>query len=144
MKNNLTSVLLFIIKLVLGITFIYSSYHKIDDPAGFAKILYGYGLFPEFSINILAICVPFIELTSGFCLIFGLFPRSALLIINLLMFFFIILITVNLIRGHQFDCGCFSSLSTQNQTLLSIYSLIRDVILLAAGIFLFEKAYKPH
>ena len=143
MKNNLTSILLFTCKVVLGITFIYSSFHKIEDPAGFAKILYGYGMFPHFSINILAICVPFVELTTGFCIIFGLYPRSALLIINTLLVLFILLISFNLVRGHQFDCGCFSSLPTQNQTLLNIYSLIRDIILLGAGIFLYKKAYNP-
>ncbi|MBW2000476.1 MAG: hypothetical protein JRJ29_21270, partial [Deltaproteobacteria bacterium] len=31
---------------ILGITFIYASYHKIVSPADFARIVYGYDLFP--------------------------------------------------------------------------------------------------
>ncbi|MBU2454399.1 MAG: DoxX family membrane protein, partial [Proteobacteria bacterium] len=101
--NKNTVILLFFIKLLLGITFIYASYHKIADPDGFAKIIYGYDIFPGFSINILAITIPFLELTAGFSLIFGLFPRSALLIINGLLLGFILVIGFNLLRGHQFD-----------------------------------------
>ncbi len=127
--------MLFAIKLGLGIVFVYSSFHKIEDPAAFAKILFGYDIFPHISINALAIIVPFVELTCGFCLIFGLFPRSAVLIINVMLILFILLIGFNLIRGHQFDCGCFSSLSTQDQTLLNIYSLLRDIVFLWAGIY---------
>ena len=135
MKNNITSAVLFGIKLVLGIVFIYSSFHKIEDPAGFAKIIYGYGLFPGFSINLLAITVPFIELTAGFCLVFGLFPRSAVIIINTLLLLFIISIAFNLLRGHQFDCGCFSLAEAGDQTLLNVFSLFRDIVLFGAGVY---------
>lgn len=126
------------IKLVLGITFVSASYHKIADPAGFAKILYGYAIFPEFSINILAITIPFIELVAGFSLIFGLYPRSALLLINSLLIGFILALGFNLLRGHQFDCGCFS-ISTQSQALSNLSLLIRDILLLGSGIYLFKR-----
>jgi putative oxidoreductase len=137
-KNDYTTVLVFIIKLVLGITFIYASFHKIEDPAGFAKILYGYSIFPGFSINILAITIPFIELVAGFSIIMGLIPRSALLIINTMLLLFILAIGFNLLRGHQFDCGCFST-STQPSTLSNVYLLIRDVLLLGSGMFMWKK-----
>jgi len=138
MKNNYAVILVFIIKLVLGITFIYASFHKIEDPAGFAKILYGYSIFPVFSINILAITFPFIELVAGLSLIMGLFPRSALLIINSMLLLFIFAIGFNLLRGHQFDCGCFAG-SSQPSTLSNIYLLIRDLLLLGAGVFMWKK-----
>jgi hypothetical protein len=138
MKNNYLGIILFVIKLTLGITFIYASYHKIADPAGFAKILYGYGILPRVSINILAIAVPFIELVAGFSLILGMFPRSALLIINGLLLVFILMIGFNLLRGHQFDCGCFA-FSNQPHTLSNIYLLSRDFLMLVAGIYTFRK-----
>lgn len=138
MKNNYTLILLFFIKLMLGATFVYASYHKIADPAGFAKILYGYGIFPDFSINILAITIPFVELTAGFSLIFGLFPRSALMLINVLLLGFILVIGFNLLRGHQFDCGCFS-FSSHSQPWSNIHLLVRDILMLGAGIYLWQK-----
>jgi len=126
--------LCFIIRLVLGMTFIGASYHKIADPAGFAKILYGYAVFPNISINVLAITIPFIELVAGFSLVLGLLPRSALMIINALLFLFILVIGFNLLRGHQFDCGCFS-FSHQSHTASNISLLIRDVLLLGSGMY---------
>ena len=133
-KNN--TILIFLIKLILGITFVYASWHKIADPAGFAKILYGYAIFPGFSINILAIIIPFMELIAGFSLVFGLFPRSALLIINALLLGFILSIGFNLLRGHTFACGCFSSSS---QDVSGVYTLIRNLLFLLLGIYMWVK-----
>ncbi|MBU8910067.1 MAG: DoxX family membrane protein [Desulfobacterales bacterium] len=141
MKNNINTVILFLIRLILGVTFVYAGYHKIADPAGFAKILYGYALFPGFSINILAITVPFIEFVSGFCLIFNFLPRPALLQINVLLSGFILIIGFNLLRGHQFDCGCFV-FSSQNQTAANINLLIRDILFLLSGIYMWMKIKK--
>ena len=90
----------------LGIIFIYASYHKIIAPDHFAKIIYGYYLFPDFFINLIAIILPFLELFSGLALLLGIYPRSAALIINGMLLVFIIALSINLIRGQEFDCGC--------------------------------------
>ncbi len=129
--------LLWLIRLVLGLTFIYASLHKILHPADFARILYGYDIFPEAVINILAIWVPFLELVAGTCLILGFFPASALLIINALLLGFVLVVGFNLIRGHEFDCGCFS-LAARSEPLSAVWLLVRDLVLLAAGTFLYR------
>jgi len=113
LKNNLkilfhSNWIELFIRWLIGITFIYASYHKIVEPAHFAKIIYGYYLFPEFIINLTAIILPYLELLSGIALILGIYPRSALLILESLLFAFIVALSINLIRGHNFDCGCFS------------------------------------
>ena len=124
---------------ILGITFIYASLHKIISPADFAKIVYGYDLFPEMFINLIAIVIPFLELVTGFALIIGLYPRSAAIIINILLLFFITVLAINLIRGHEFDCGCFSA-GQSGYTSSSEVTLVRDVIYFILGmqIVLFE------
>lgn len=118
---------------ILGIVFIYASIHKIINPASFAKIIYGYGLFPDFSINLIAIILPFAELFSGCFLILGIYPRSALLVVNLMLLAFIIAISINLIRGYEFDCGCFST----GQATPAKELLIRDIIYFALGLTAF-------
>lgn len=124
-----------LLRLVLGLTFIWASWDKMVNPGEFAKIIYGYGVFPEISINAIAIVLPYIELLSGICLISGIWPRSALFIVNALLTAFILLIGFNLVRGHTFDCGCFSVSDTQGA--VSAWSLlIRDLLLLLAGIYL--------
>lgn len=137
-KTDYTFILVFLFKLILGISFIWASYTKIQDPAAFAKIIYGYDLFPGFSINIIAIVVPFIELVVGFSLIMRLYPKSALLVINIMLVVFICLIGFNLIRGHEFDCGCFGSTGLSS-TASAVVSLVRDFVMLGMGVFLWKK-----
>lgn len=91
----------------LGIIFITASYYKIVSPEHFAKAIYGYDLFPDYSINLIAIIFPYMECLSGICLILGIYRRGAVLLVNAMIAGFIIILSVNLARGHQFDCGCF-------------------------------------
>jgi hypothetical protein len=125
---------------ILGITFIYASFHKIIAPADFAKILYGYDLFPGVLINLITVVLPFVELFSGLALILGIYPRSAALIVNGMLLSFIIALSINLVRGHEFDCGCFSSGQTGHTSSVELL-LVRDIIYFVMGlqVFLYGK-----
>ena len=124
----------------LGATFIYASYSKILAPAVFAKIIYGYDLFPAVLINLFAIILPFVELIAGLALVIGFYPRSASLIINALLLAFIISLSINIIRGHEFDCGCFT-INADSQSTFSGPLLIRDFFYLALGVYVFFFRY---
>jgi uncharacterized membrane protein YphA (DoxX/SURF4 family) len=128
---------------IIGLTFIYASYHKIFAPADFAKIVYGYDLFPHNAINLIAIILPFIELIAGLALILGIYPRSAVSIINGMLAAFIIVLSINLIRGHEFNCGCFSA-KEAGYFSSTEFTLVRDIIYLLLGlqIFLFSGTRK--
>ncbi|MCF8070347.1 MAG: DoxX family membrane protein [Desulfobacterales bacterium] len=138
MNNNLKGLLqndrlVFIIRWCIGFTFIYASFNKIIAPAAFAKIIYGYGLFPNSIINVIAIVLPFLELSTGLSLIFGIYIRAATLIISIMIALFIAILSFNLIRGYEFDCGCFSSIKTSySRAVLS--SIGRDVVILAGAL----------
>jgi putative oxidoreductase len=125
---------------ILGMTFIYASYYKILSPAEFAKMVYGYNLFPEVLINLIAIVLPFVELFSGLSLLLGIYPRSAALIINGLLLAFIFILAINIIRGHEFDCGCFSAGKAGSPEMM----VARDVVYLIMGlqVFLFNGVRK--
>jgi len=125
---------------ILGITFIYASYYKILSPTDFAKMVYGYNLFPEVLINLIAIFLPFVELISGLSLLLGIYPRSAALITNGLLLAFIFILAINIIRGHEFDCGCFSTGKAGSPKMM----VARDVIYLIMGlqVFLFNGVRK--
>lgn len=133
------------LRLIIGLTFVVASIGKIGDPGKFATIIYGYYLFPGWIINFSAIVLPFVELFSGMALILGVVPRSALMIINTLLFIFIVAITVNLLRGHQFDCGCFSLTETSSAS-SALWLLIRDIALFFSAIYLFYllQTNRPH
>ncbi len=123
-----------VVRWFLGIIFLYASYHKIVSPAHFAKIIYGYYLFPDVSINIIAIVLPFLELFSGLALILGIYPRSAAVIINGMLLGFIIALSINMIREQQFDCGCFS-FDEGGHALTAGQMLVRDIIFFVLGLY---------
>lgn len=121
---------------ILGITFIYASYHKIVSPGDSAKIIYGYDLLPDVLINLIAIILPFVELFSGLALILGIYPVSAVLIVNGMLLTFIIALSINLVRGHEFDCGCFSFGKTgYSSSMLQV--LVRDIMYFFLGLQVF-------
>ena len=121
---------------ILGGMFVYASYNKVLAPAVFAKIIYGYGLFPAMFINLIAIIVPFLELVAGLALIVGFYPRSAALIVNAMLLVFITALSINLIRGHEFDCGCFS-INASTQESYAGPLIIRDFLILVLGVHVF-------
>ncbi|HBF43846.1 MAG TPA: protein MauE [Desulfobacteraceae bacterium] len=129
------------IRWIMGLTFIYASYHKIVAPADFAKIIYGYDLFPNALINLIAIAVPFIEFILGLSLILGFYPQSAALIFNGLLFAYTVVLSINLIRGYEFDCGCFA-INSGNHATFPAQMLIRNLVFLALGlnVFLFKNS----
>ena len=121
---------------ILGVIFVFASYNKILAPAAFAKIIYGYDLFPAVLINLIAIIVPFLEFVAGLALIIGFYPRSAALIVNGMLLVFITALSINLIRGHEFDCGCFSIAADSQETFAGPL-IIRDFLILALGLHVF-------
>jgi len=118
---------------LLGGLFVLASAHKIMDPAGFAKIIFGYDLFPPEAINLIAIILPYVELTAGLALILGFYPRAAAVILSGLLLAFILAIAINAARGHVFDCGCFSSGEAALWQNSPGWMLGRNVLLLLMG-----------
>jgi uncharacterized membrane protein YphA (DoxX/SURF4 family) len=124
---------------ILGLTFVYSSIPKILSPDDFARIVYGYDLFPHVLINLIAIIIPFLQLVAGLALIAGFYPRSAAIIINVMLLAFTAALMINIIRGHEFDCGCFSA-GQSGYAGSSEVTVARDILYFLCGmlIILFE------
>ncbi len=118
---------------VLGITFLYASIHKIVDPGKFAEVIYGYDLFPDYTINLIAIVIPFFELCMALALILGIYPRTAALIMAIMLLAFMTALSINLIRDLAFDCGCFSFSDRPTRSAV-ILLLARDVIYFIFGL----------
>lgn len=123
---------LFVCRFVLGGIFIYASIDKIAHPDAFAKIIYNYRLFPDFSVYLLAIIVPWIEMITGLFLVSGLFKKTAAIMLSVLISLFIIALSINLIRGLDFNCGCFTTVSSGKSDPLGL--VIRDILLLIPGL----------
>jgi uncharacterized membrane protein YphA (DoxX/SURF4 family) len=130
-----------IFRLILGFTFIYASLDKISHPDQFARIVFNYHILPRFLINLYAVTLPWVEFLAGLFLIFGVFTESASLLICFLLSVFIVAISINLFRGVNLNCGCFSTDPTGTKEGAKL--LIKDFIFLFLGIivFFFNKSY---
>ncbi len=133
--------LILLFRLVLGITFIYASRDKIANPDQFARIIFNYHILPHFLINIYAVTLPWVEFLAGLFLIFGVFTESASLLICFLLLVFVVAISINLYRGVNLNCGCFSTDPAGAKEGAKL--LIKDFVFLFLGIMilLFNKNF---
>ena len=107
MKTRTT--LLFICRAVVAIVFIAAACPKIMAPHEFAIAVFRYQILPSGMINIVAIYLPWLELLAGLWLLF--IPKGrdgAAFILLALLLFFTTAIIVNIFRGIDIACGCFS------------------------------------
>jgi len=92
-----------------GVIFVLAALHKIASPAQFARIVDNYRLLAPGLVNLAAIILPWIELTGGLVILTCPWRNAASLVLFCLTALFIVAITINLLRGIEFDCGCFGS-----------------------------------
>lgn len=96
-------------RLVIGGVFVYASLYKIVEPGSFAKSIWYYHMVPGGLINLLAICLPWLELLAGMGLLFGVLYRGSVLSVNLMTLMFMIALASAISRGLSIDCGCFKA-----------------------------------
>ncbi len=131
-KIVLSKHLTFLFRLFLGILFIYASVDKILHPAEFAKIVYNFHILPGFLINIFATILPWVEFLTGVFLILGIALDSVAFLASTLIAVFIIALGINLIRGLDINCGCFSTAASSKSNLSK--RVMEDVIFLAMSV----------
>jgi putative oxidoreductase len=122
------------VRTLLGTVFLRDSIGKILHPAGFAKQICGYQLLPESWIGAAAISLPRLEIVLGCFLIVVLWLPGAIAIKSLLFAFFLLALLINLFRGPDVDCGCFSTSSAGHGSRWTY--LLRDLFFLALSMFL--------
>ena len=100
-----------IFRFILGVVFIYASYHKILDPGSFSDNIHNYHITDNFvwAENLAALIIPWLELIVGVFLIFGVFLEGATSITIGLYIFFIIILSQAVFRGIDVHCGCFKT-----------------------------------
>ena len=113
-------------RLILGGTFIYASLDKIAHPDQFARIVFNYHLVPGSLINLMALILPMSEFIAGVFVILGVFYRGARAYLLILLGVFMMAIAINVFRGVNLECGCFTVSSHAKSAGLML--LLRDII----------------
>ncbi len=135
-----------VVRGVIGVIFLWAGIVKLLDVDTFASTIYGYGLVPEFSselltgqvIKALAIGIPAIEIIAGAALLFDL--KGSLTIITGLLVFFLFVLWFGILNDLQIDCGCFSRVELDSHAGFRL-ALYRDFVMLGGAAYLFGWRY---
>lgn len=104
-----SEILKLLARIMVAIVFLFFGVEKIAAPAKFAKEILNYGFFPLFSVNLIAIILPWIEVIVGFALLFGIRIKSSAFLSGMLMLGFIVAVGIAIAMGLDISCGCSAS-----------------------------------
>ncbi|MFC1476181.1 MauE/DoxX family redox-associated membrane protein [Candidatus Zixiibacteriota bacterium] len=99
----------FLVRVGLGVIFIFASVDKIINPDAFAEIVNNYQILPGDLVNIFALILPMLELLCGLALILGVMVRAAAVWTGGMLVLFIVAVSLALSNGINISCGCFST-----------------------------------
>jgi len=105
--NGLKRYLPAMVRIALGVIFIYAALLKIADPVAFAGSVAAYKMLPYFANYLVAAVLPFVELVCGLLLVCGYRVKSGALIIGVMNLVFMVALASAIVRGLDIDCGCF-------------------------------------
>jgi uncharacterized membrane protein YphA (DoxX/SURF4 family) len=128
-----------VLRILLGGIFVWASLPKIADPQGFADIISNYQLLPPAMVNPAAVGLPWVEGICGILLISGRLVRGSALLVVVMMAVFTLVTVLNMVRGLDVSCGCFSVAAGGNAGSQG-FNLFRNFIFLAVGIFVLARA----
>ena len=128
-----------VLRLVLGVVFVWASIHKVQHPELLAATSRSYEIIPVSLSNLFAIFLAWSELFAGVFLIVGVFTRQAALVVALLLAMFIIAISATMIRGLVIDCGCFDEEGHPVDWVVLARNLL--LILTAFLVYRFDRGY---
>jgi putative oxidoreductase len=99
----------FLVRIILGIVFLISSYSKLKDPIGFVQAIENYKIFGALLSRWGAIFIPALEFILAILLITGRWMKETFIITAALFTIFDVMIIQAYLRGLDISCGCFGS-----------------------------------
>ncbi|MDR1656613.1 MAG: DoxX family protein [Deltaproteobacteria bacterium] len=123
-------------RILLGSAFIFASVLKIGAPTEMASTIAGYRLLPDVLTPIFAHFLPSLEFWVGLSILIGSFHfrRAGALLCALMLVVFMLAAAQGLVRGLDFDCGCFGFESGRPD----FFFFVRDLVLLLAAISVYR------
>jgi hypothetical protein len=117
-------------RIALACVFLWACAYKIVFPRSFAVAIFRYHLLPHGLINVAAVFIPWLELVTAVALLFGrrYVPAAAVITLGLLAVF-TVAIGVNLVRGIDMGCGCFTS--SPDAGAIGPKDIVKNIIMMA-------------
>ena len=128
-------------RLAVGGLFLAACIAKIRNPELFALAVDRYRILPGEWVNAVAIVMPWIELTAGLAVLAASarWRAAGALIITGMLAVFTVAISLNLLRGIEASCGCFS---TRADAVVSDgWNLVRNCTLIWLSLAVFFDAF---
>ncbi len=119
-------------QVALGVLFIAAALGKIADLSDFATQVSHYRLAPLWSVNLLAIVLPWIELLAGLALVLRIRPRAGAVIVLVMMIVFTVAVAAAWARGLDFRCGCFGKAGADT---IGMRKFAENLVLTALAVF---------
>lgn len=129
-------------RLAVAAMFLAACVAKIRDPEGFALAVHRYRLLPGVWVNAVALFLPWLELTTGIAVL-GPWRRwraAGAFLISGMLAVFTVAIALNLARGIESSCGCFTTRA--DDAVSDVWNLLRNGALLWLSVGVFLEAFR--
>jgi putative oxidoreductase len=136
MSRGMDKYFYIVVRIVLGLVFVYAGVLKILDPVAFAGSVAAYKILPYGLNYLVAAVLPWVETICGLLLVAGYRVKAAACIILVMNLVFMVALASTILRGLDIDCGCFKQGGEKTPAWLAI---LRDVLFLGAAILLVGK-----
>jgi protein-disulfide isomerase/uncharacterized membrane protein YphA (DoxX/SURF4 family) len=124
-----------VIRIFLGVIWIWAALPKLRSPRTFVQAVRAYDATPEWLSKAIGYGLPVLEFCLGVLLILGVAVRLTAIVSAALLGVFLIGVTQAAARGLKLSCGCFGG---GGETVHTQYTLeiLRDIGLLALAVYL--------
>lgn len=129
--------LLLLVRVVLGVLFIFAAWMKLKNPQAFADSVLAFKIFgrADHLVVLTTFVVPWLEVICGALLVLGLWSRAAGIALGAQLLIFTGGIISVLVRKLDVTCGCFGEYEWPCTGAVSMCHVGRNaVLLLAAGL----------
>ncbi|MCY3553764.1 MAG: DoxX family membrane protein [Gemmatimonadetes bacterium] len=120
------------LRLVVGGIFIWAGLAKMPEFELFEQVVRSYDFIPEPLAVPAALALPWIEVSTGLCLVIGLWIRYSAMIVVLLMLSFMGAMAWGLYHGADVPCGCFGFYDDFRDVSI-VEALVRNTLILVAA-----------
>jgi protein-disulfide isomerase/uncharacterized membrane protein YphA (DoxX/SURF4 family) len=134
--NSLRPWLGTVIRLVLGVVWLWAGWSKLHDPRAFVQTVRAYDATPEWLSKAIGYGLPVLEVCIGILLIVGVAVRISAIVSAVLLLVFLVGLVQAAARDIQLECGCFGGGGATVGATHYTLDILRDVGLLILAAYL--------